>query len=333
MNRKKLKLLMSIVGLLFSTNVIANSTNIDDYIYNTDNETGITCKNLWIFDRVHNLEAYYEFPFVEDVYARTATIDYNRRKIYISNSKLFYTYEGDDATTKYVAHLIILDLHTGRFEKELPLTCDGIAITGLLCANQVGTDDAGNVWICGYTKDISTNPTKLYMVKNFDTGECEAVADLSLPSNESTSSGRIDCWDVFGDITGETSGAVCMAATRSSDKCYIYRWELAKGASKWIANSTWGTISKEITETYPSGQATWGIGATLNIINDEFFYVDGFYTYPTLYNTSLKIVESFASATNLAPDKGCNGIDEFTIKENKYIAYAEAQCNSYLKNY
>ena len=322
------KMLMTIVGLLLSTNAIASYT--DGHIYNPDIETGMTCENLWIFDRVHNLEAFYEHHIQKTSYPdkiRTAAIDHNRGKIYLGFSKPIET----AGTYIDYAHLVVLDLQTGACEKELPLTCNGIAITGLLCANQVGIDNAGNVWFCGQSSDISTKPAKIYTLKDFETGECENVAELALPPNESAASGRIDYWDVEGDITGETSNAICMAAVgkiSSGEKCYIYRWELAKGTTEWTANSTWGTVSKEITQIYPSGHATWGASqTTINIIDDELFYVDGFYTYPSLYNTSLKMVESFASAPDLTPDPGCNGIEEFTLKGNKYIAYAEAQYN------
>ena len=297
---------------------------VDDATYNTIDS--ITCENLWIVDRVHAPGTFLNLPFIKDypMKARTAVIDSKRSKIYIGYSKSIVSND--------YAHLVILDLKTGQYIKELPLTCNGEAISGILCANQVGIDDYDHVWICGQYSNINANPAQIYVVEDLETGSCRNVGEWKLPDEETDAAGRIDYWDVVGDITGEEANAVCMGAvgaTTGGEKRCLYRWELAQGSTEWHASSEWGTIAKEVSQTYPADQATWGSSsATVKIVAEEghvgsMFYVDGFTTCPSLYNTSLKMVESFASAPDLAPATTSNGIEEFTLNGEKYIAYVE----------
>ena len=313
----------------------------DGHTYDADTETGVTCKNKWIIDRIHTPEQFLNLQFVKDyaTKARTAVIDPAQGKVYVGYSKSAVV----DSTSNDYAHLVVFNLKTGELEKELPLTYNGTAINGLLCANQVGIDDYGHVWICGMYSDVNAKPAQIYVVKDFTTGECDLVGEWKLPDEETDAAGRIDYWDVVGDITGVEANAVCMGAvgtTAAGEKLCLYRWELAQGATEWVANEDdfAGYVSNtDLAETYPADQVTWGqSSATVKIVAEEghvgsMFYVDGFTTCPSLYQTSLTMVESFASATELAPAVGCNGVNEFVLDgdgtEKPYIAYVEAQYN------
>ena len=313
----------------------------DGHTYDADTETGVTCKNKWIIDRIHTPEQFLNLQFVKDyaTKARTAVIDPAQGKVYVGYSKSAVV----DSTSNDYAHLVVFNLKTGELEKELPLTYNGTAINGLLCANQVGIDDYGHVWICGMYSDVNAKPAQIYVVKDFTTGECDLVGEWKLPDEETDAAGRIDYWDVVGDITGVEANAVCMGAvgtTAAGEKLCLYRWELAQGATEWVANEDdfAGYVSNtDLAETYPADQVTWGqSSATVKIVAEEghvgsMFYVDGFTTCPSLYQTSLTMVESFASATDLAPAVGCNGVNEFVLDgdgtEKPYIAYVEAQYN------
>lgn len=313
----------------------------DGHDYAADTETGVTCKNKWVIDRIHTPEQFLGLQFVKDyaTKARTAVVDTEKERIYIGYSKTFVV----DSVQNDYAHLVVFNLKTGEYIKELPLTYNGTAITGLLCANQVGIDDAGNVWMCGMYSDVNAKPAQIYVVEDFETGACKLVGEWKLPDEETDAAGRIDYWDVVGDITGETSNAVCMGAvgvTAAGEKLCLYRWELAQGTTEWVANEDdfAGYVSNvDLAETYPADQVTWGqSSATVNIVAEEghvgsMFYVDGFTTCPSLYQTSLSMIESFASATELAPAVGCNGVNEFVLSgdgtEKPYLAYAEAQYN------
>lgn len=340
--KKFLLLGAAVLGLSSMASAQSVAVNVNDgHTYATDTETGVTCKSKWIIDRVHTSDTFMGLQFVKDyaTKARTAIIDTKRSKIYVGYSKSAVV----DSNSNDYAHLVIFDLETGKLEKELPLTYNGTAINGLLCANQVGIDDAGNVWICGMYSDVNAKPAQIYVVEDFETGACKLVGEWKLPDEETDAAGRIDYWDVVGDITGATSNAVCMGAvgtTAAGEKLCLYRWELAQGATEWVANEDdfAGYVSNtDLAETYPADQVTWGTSAaTVKIVAEEghvgsMFYVDGFTTCPSLYQTSLTMVESFASATDLAPAVGCNGVNEFVLDgdgtEKPYIAYVEAQYN------
>ena len=344
--KKFLLLGAAVLGLSSMAYAQEAANQVDGHTYDTDTETGVTCKNKWIIDRVHTLETFLNLQFIKDyaTKARTAVIDPAREKVYVGYSKSATTTaeDGTESSNDY-AHLVILDLKTGAYEKELPLTVDGVAISGLLCANQVGIDDFGNVWICGMYSDVNAKPAQIYVVEDFETGACKLVGEWKLPDEETDAAGRIDYWDVVGDITGAEANAVCMGAvgtTAGGEKLCLYRWELAQGATEWVANEDdfAGYVSNtDLAETYPADQVTWGqSSATVKIVAEEgfvgsMFYVDGFTTCPSLYQTSLTMVESFASAVELAPAVGCNGVNEFVLDgdgtEKPYIAYVEAQYN------
>ena len=332
-------LIGSIIGLahMAAAQTLAGEVITDGHTYEVDATTGITCTNKWIIDRIHNPETFMDLQFVKDyaTKARTAVIDQARGKVYVGYSKSAVV----DSTSNDYAHLVVFDLKTGKLEKELPLTYNGTAINGLLCANQVGIDDFGNVWICGMYPDVNAKPAQIYVVEDFNTGECDLVGEWKLPDEETDAAGRIDYWDVVGDITGVEANAVCMGAvgtTAAGEKLCLYRWELAQGATEWVANEDdfAGYVSNtDLAETYPADQVSWGSSfATVRIVAEEghvgsMFYVDGFTTCPSLYQTSLRMVESFASAPDLAPQVGANGVEEFSLNGKYYLAYVEAQYN------
>lgn len=324
---------------------MATAAVVDGHTYADDAETGVTCKSKWVIDRVHDYDTFTSLQFVKDyaTRARTAAINVEKKEVYIGYSPTVTIGEGDEAKSTDYAHLVILNLETGEHIKDLPLTYNGNPIEGLLCANQVGVDDAGNVWICGMYSDVNAKPAQIYVVEDFETGACKLVGEWKLPDEETDAAGRIDYWDVVGDITGETSNAVCMGAvgtTAGGEKLCLYRWELAQGATEWVANEDdfAGYVSNvDLAETYPADQVTWGASAaTVKIVAEEgnvgsMFYVDGFTTCPSLYLLSLTMEQSFASAPDLAPAVGCNGVNEFVLSgdgtEKPYIAYVEAQYN------
>ena len=339
--KKFLLLGAAVFGLATMASAQTEAVNVNDgHTYAPDAETGITCTSKWIIDRIHTPEKFLSLPFVAEAgtKARSAVVDTENSKIYIGYSKPVVV----DSVSNDYAHLVQFDLETGAYEKEIALTCDGVPVSGLLCANQVGIDDAGNLWVCGMYSDVCAKPAQIYVVTNRETGECKNVGQWALPAEESGAGGRCDYWDVVGDITGETSNAVCMAAvgaTVAGEKLCIYRWELPQGETEWVANEDdfAGYVSYyDGLDTYPADQATWGSSsATVRIVAEEghvgsMFYVDGFTTCPSLYLSSLSLAESFASAPDLAPAVGCNGVNEFVLgKEAQipFLVYAENQYN------
>jgi len=300
----------------------------ENCIYRTLN--GIVCENKWINDRIHSNNLFVSHPFMKQyaIKARSTTIDPIRKKIYIGYSKTS-EYSND------YAHLIIFNFETGEYEKELILNINGNFISGLLSANQIGVDDFGNVWFAGCNLEGPTkdNPIKVYIIEDLETGACRQVGEWYLPTDENANAGRVEYYDVVGDITGMQANAVAMTAVRTfggNNVNGLYRWELEKGDKEWQGGFS-GKVSTTITDTYPKTEDGWGADPIVKIMKENesdfsgsCFYVDGSNTYPALYNKSLTMTENFSESPYL-PNKKCNGVSEFSLRNRQFIAYAESQ--------
>lgn len=308
---------------------------------------GINCKNLWIADRFHNTYGLGQLPFMEmPGKARTACIATLGNKpedvkILVGYSKTIT--EGE--TSNDYAHIVVFDFLSGKYEKTVQCTYEGKPISGLLCANQVGCDSYGHVYMAGYlattlktdgTAVSGANAQRVYNV-DLETGACTLVNDFALGEDDwmVTNAGRIDYCNLTGDITLQEAPCVYVAAINgATNAVYGFRAEQgATGEEAWQPLMNDGSYYAMVfEETYPAGQAAWGTAPFAVAVKDEDFsgqliYVDGFTTHPTLYNTTGGIVESFASAPDLAPDggTGANGVAEFTLNDVPYIVYPLAQ--------
>ena len=107
----------------------------------TDGQTyeakkGLTITNLWTIDRTHNA-ADYEKLAIANKSARTAATD--GKVVYVGLSME----EGQTTLERF-------DLETGALMEPLALKLNGEAYVGTLCANQVGLDDYGHLYIAPY---------------------------------------------------------------------------------------------------------------------------------------------------------------------------------------
>lgn len=339
--------------LLLATIALATSSAFavtDGIPYET--KDGLKCTNLWIVDRFHNKFDYTNYSFMEmSTKARSACIaklgdKTDDTKILISWSPTII----DGETFTDYAKIVVLNLLTGKEEKVLQCTYNGSPITGLLCANQIGCDSYGHVWIAGYLSSTlnvigegrdavvtGANAHRVYQV-NMETGECSVVHDFALSEDEweESNAGRIDYCSIVGDITLQEAPCVYMAAINGA-KATVYGFRAEQGAEgkdAWkplMNNGSYGAMN--FTETYPEGKASWSHAPMVAIAKDEnfssqFFYVDSFTTYPTLYNTTGGIVDSFKNAPDLTPiDVGTNGVAEFNLNGEDFIVYSMNQYN------
>ncbi len=313
----------------------------DGSTYETKN--GFTCTNIWTHD-LQNTGTFNSdnFPFMANPdRLRTAAIDVNDNKVYIGYSKPM---DHGDGYTVNTAHVIVFDLVNGGYEKELMLTLNGQPITGLLCANQIGVDDFGHVWFAGYVQTTSTTPVKIYTIDDMETGACTLQAALTLPAEEAaTAEGRMDYCHIVGDVTGQEADAVAMWALSDPGTANVHRWVRAKGKTQnpvsngysgdWTGGFDGYVSFEQPLETYPADK-TWGTAPILTMTADaEYsgsqFYIDGFHSYPALYDTSGAKLDdfSFDAAGVFTPKPNCNGVCEFVLGETPFMAYALSQPN------
>lgn len=304
---------------------------------------GFTCTNKWVLSRFDNLEGWNALPFSDQQgKARTACLaKYNGQDVVIIGWS--QTLIEGESSNDY-ATLVILNFANGDVIKSVQMSCDGTPISGLLCANQVGCDQFGNVWFAGYLGTVynaetkTANAYKVYKVDDMDAGTCSLVASLTVDEGEAddAAGARIDYCDIVGDVTRENASCTVMAAFSSNNGAYnalgVIGWRAEQGSDEWEPAMDGYNIGFP-TETYPADQTDWGTAPVVRIILDDdytndLFYVDGFTTCPTLYSNDCGLAESFALATELAPKVGTNGVGEFKLGGKDFIAYSIEQYES-----
>lgn len=311
---------------------------------------GIAIKSQWIAasgaldpNGVVNqsaLAAWNKLPFAGSNNARTACIARIPEGGAMVDKILVTWHDLNDEGTAAVAHLSVINLYSGELEKDMLLTLDGQPTNVQLCANQVGCDDFGHVWVCGYKStpyNVEKGEASPYNVYQIDmaTGAMTLAFTCELPADEKEATGRTDYYSLVGDVTRAEAGCAFMTCTCADTQSpYIYGWMCAQGESEFGPLMEEGSfVSIKPEETYPADQAAWGTASCVRIVKDEdfsaaMFYVDGFTTCPSLYDNAGGMMDSFASATELAPKVGTNGVGEFTINDKNFIFYSLEQYDS-----
>ena len=300
----------------------------------TDGQTyepknGLTCTNLWIFDRVHTGDAFAASPISVAGAARTATTD--GKVVYVENS------------TTNPATIEKYDVFTGEHLGTINLTLNGEAYAGTLCANQIGFDEYGHFFVFPFFDNSKGNieSSHIYLL-DVATGALTSAGTLVTDGNL----GRVDYCDVIGDLTGKEAGATVLAVTSAADNRNVFNWRLEKGqggadvewAPGWAED---GTYAVQATGTYPvdaetgAPQAGFSLGSTVKMVRPsvdgvlDLFYIDGFTTTPNLYDDRANMIESFGDipAENgvVVPAMGTNGVAEASVGNQNLFIYSEGQ--------
>lgn len=310
---------------------------------------GFTLTNKWIMNAGDGSNgiataAWEALPFGNVGKATTAAM--LDGKCYIACNQMAYQKPGVDeegnpiveTVVDHLSHLIVLDAQTGAFVKDLKLMLDGVQHGDLLGINQIGRDDFGHLWVCGYVQntykeDGSTTPIKVYTV-NTETGEMTLAAKLELDEVEGPGNGaRCDCYDLIGDVTGKEARCVFMACCNEIAKTYT--WHLNQGETEWLgaASDDADYVVVEAIDTDPAGQTAWNYSPMVSIVPDdefsgELYYVDGHTTRPALYDHEGEMIESLASHQGIEeweefmPNQQANGCRQFNFAGNDFFAYA-----------
>lgn len=320
---KKLLLSMAAVAMAMSA-----SAGVDPSVYEPQGEYTLT--NLWTVSR--NLDAanstaefaaHQLYKFNNKVRSLAVLNDV----ILMPESQTIVVGEGESQSSNDYAHIHKYDLFTGAYLGAVQLTVGGEPLAGLLCANQIGIDDFGNVWLVGLTGDSNANPIKVYHVKDLNTGETELAFAVQVPEDEVTDeSRRHDYYDLVGDVTRQQAGCVFMSPVAKGKNPDVFGINFEQGSDKPNGQfDDYFVVS--ISDTYPDGQTTWDGAPMVRIVRDEdhsgtLFYIDAFVTAPTLYDYSGTMLESFADVdAELTPKVGPNGCMEFTLDGEPYFMY------------
>ncbi len=315
------KFLLSAMAILAAATPAFAATATDGDSYEAVN--GITAKNLWMYSRT--VGNFADLSLGNTTSSRTATI-YDG-VVYIGDSS------NDDASIvdsegKAIgcASIVKYDSETGEFIGKIQVKVGEERVSGLLCANQVGIDSFGNLYMAGYSGSMASN-YKVYSVDK-ETGAAVLEADLAR-----TTEGRIDYCDVIGDITRKEAKCVVMAAAAPPAATLLtYRWEAPQGgefAAGWFDGAM---ESYDMAATYPADQTAWSYAPVVKIVaggegteyDAELFYIDGFNSLPCLYDINASVIDSFENAPDgLAPNEnGTNGVAEVQLAGKNFILYS-----------
>lgn len=281
---------------------------------------GFTCTPLYNISRNVDQQEFLATPMAEYT-NKTRSMVARDGKLYIAESR---TMTVNDESNDF-AHLIVIDQLTGKIEGRVQLTLNGEPISGLLCAQQIGLDDFGNIWLMPLVGSSEGSPYKIYHIKDVVSGETELVAQLTLPTSEAEAYGRHDFYDIVGDVTGKEAGTVMMSPVASGADLFVVGFSRDQGSDKWEPHMS-GYYAGIMGDSYPAGQSTWNGAPMVRIVRDEdhsgsIFYIDAFVTAPALYNIDGTMLDSFAAAPEYAPKVGPNGVSEFSFGGKDFLIY------------
>ena len=185
-------------------------------------------------------------------------------------------------------------------------------------ANDLKVDNAGNM-IASNLITSAKGEFQVWLMTDIDKGEgrlliCDTTLNDDYADNTTL---RIDAVGVYGDVTKD---AIIMAAASSTSD--VYYWMIEDG--EWDGNHEW--IPTE-------GGYNWGTAPQCFPIENDRFYVDGFSTYPVLFNMDGEVMDFFdiedeaclALLTNRNGNTramGHNGLAEFELGGEYFLLMA-----------
>jgi len=335
------KILLGAIALFGALEVYAA---IDPATYTPISNTTLT--SVWSQSRqVGSLPTY-----ITDPAGANGTGDLSRGMTY-ANGKLYVPFRLANGS---VIAIYVYSATDGSFIKRVDLDPNLFSGVGYPL-NCIRTDAAGHLVISNMTLDLGTGRLLVYRMDNEDATPVK-VLDFTINTPETgLDGGRIDYLSVYGDLA--TNGYIIAAvsgppAAGTSER--IWRWDIVNGVapagpllpdgSDFDPNFHIYTVSGYD----PSTSVDFGTAPFILPIDNQFFYVDGASTYPTLYKVgsdgmSVSLYDGFdpAGVSDLRPAaSNPNGCAEFTVGGRNFfifsttdaVAYSPIQMSSFVLN-
>lgn len=333
--KKKVLFGFALLCGVFLTNVMAAEPSVDPATYAPRGANGeLTLTSKWLYSNVLN-----NYNLATDLIAPAATA----RGMAVKDGKMLFI----DRTNKQI---VVVNGTTGLKETPIKLadnvfkylgrnkanTQDSLIYAGTLQYNDIKIDNAGNVLVGNLYEASASNPNQRFQIWKIDltTGNGTVVIDDYLsrlyPSATSTTL-RFDAFGVWGDVT---KSAIIMAANAKAME--VYKWNISNGV---VSGDPVLIELDNITEgTYLTGKANPGSAPQVFPLDENYFYLDGNETYPTLIDNEGTVIDGFYAKPSAIKDsvtapatdpktiwtmnQGHNGVVEFQMGDNYFLLMA-----------
>ena len=198
-----------------------------------------------------------------------------------------------------------------------------VVAAGTLPFNDIKIDGAGNV-LLGNGITSNAQPFQVWKI-DMATGAGTLVVNEILKNNPDFAGAttlRFDAFGVYGDVT---KNAIIMAANASAMEAY--KWTITNGVAGpaeviIIDTDTEGTFLTKLTNP--------GSAPQIFPVDENYFYIDGWDTLPTLIDMNGNVVDGFYNvpktvedwSVGLANRKGHNGLIEFDLAGEQFFLIA-----------
>jgi len=188
--------------------------------------------------------------------------------------------------------------------------------------NDIKKDNAGNILV----GNLITSNAGVFQVWKIDleTGDGELIVDEILQENPdfAEASVRFDAFGVWGDVDDY---AIIMAV--SAEDMAAYKWEVYEGEAMPAE-----MIEIDNTEegTFLTGLPNPGTAPQIFPMDEDYFYIDGWETLPTLIDMDGNVVDGFYNVdeevenwtSSFSTKTGHNGLIEFSVGDDHFFLMA-----------
>lgn len=302
----------------------ASAAAVDKSVYDEKQIDGITYKlaNNWIYSV--NEENYID--------NRPNPVAEGSRSVVYKDGILYFAYRQGNEPAIGTPYLVRVDAKTGlmldpvKFAENIfvkETEADGVVTKTFVFGpySDFKLDNAGHA----ITSNLPTagGDFQIWMV-DLATGEGSLLVDMTktgeflkdkYPDNTTI---RIDRIGVYGDVTKD---ARIMAPCASAKD--IYYWDIKDG--KWDGNTGWFKLEMDAENL--------GTAPVCCPVADGYFYVDGFTTYPMLFDEDGNMVDNLGAYVETNPELllgsngkarafGHNGVLEFEVNGEYFLSIA-----------
>jgi len=204
-------------------------------------------------------------------------------------------------------------------------TADSIYVAGTLPYNDIKVDNAGNVLI-GNCITSSAGRFQVWKINLTDGSGTLIIDQANLATLFPASTIRFDAFGVWGDVN---TNAIIMASNASAMEAY--KWTITNGVA---SDPVMIEIDNVTAGTYLTGLANPGSAPQIFPVEENYFYLDGNATYPTLIDMDGNVIDGFYNNPDVLKDsttmqdkiltmnQGHNGLAEFQVGEEYFVVMA-----------